>query len=262
MKLVIVWVLAVFFLVDSIVHALRSNFNFGLLVMDLITAALWIYGIFHRSIDAFCSHGAGRVLKILFFCGCGLYAVLLGFVAFSGYADRPQDDEKAVVVLGAGLHGERLSSLLQYRLDTALAWWQDHPQALMVVTGGQGPGEDIPEAVAMKRYLMQQGVPEEQIVQEDKSTSTEENFRFARTLLGQRGVQANDPIVLVTNGFHCYRAGKYAKLAGFTDVDALPAGIPPTAILPCYLREVFAVLYYWVFKSANRGWIAPLIGIF
>lgn len=262
MKNMIVWALALFFLGDSLYRMKTSSLNLGPILVYLITTALWIYAIFHKKIDEFCAVGIGRVLKILFFCGCAVYAVLLLFVAVSGYADRPDGDEKAVIVLGAGLRGERVSRLLQCRLDTTWEWWQQHPEAMVVVTGGQGPGESIPEAVAMKRYLVEKGIPAEQIIAEDKSTSTEENFLFAKQLLKEHGIEPKEPVVFVTNAFHCYRAGKYAKLAGFTDVDAQPAGIPPTAIMPCYLREVLAVLYYWVFKSANGGWIAPMIGIF
>lgn len=262
MKNIIVWALAVFFLFDSIYRAKNSSLNLGPILIYLITAALWIYAIFHKKIDAFCSFGVGRALKILFFCGCAVYAVLLGFVAVSGYADRPDGNEKAVIVLGAGLRGDRVSRLLQYRLDATWEWWQQNPDAVVVVTGGQGPGETIPEAAAMKRYLVERGIPAEQIIEEDKSTSTEENFLFARRLLKERGIGPKEPMVFVTNAFHCYRAGKYAGMAGFSDMDAQPAGIPPTAIMPCYLREVLAVLYYWVFKSANSGWIAPMIGIF
>ena len=44
-KLIIVWALAVYFLLDSIVRSLRSNFNFGMLIMYAITAGLWIYAV-------------------------------------------------------------------------------------------------------------------------------------------------------------------------------------------------------------------------
>ena len=68
MKLIFVWLLAIVFLIDSVLRAIRSSFNLGVLMMYLITAALWIYALFHTKIDAFCAAGAGRVLKIIFFC--------------------------------------------------------------------------------------------------------------------------------------------------------------------------------------------------
>ncbi len=249
MKSVIVLILALLFLADSIFRALRSNLNLGTLMMYGITALLWIYFFFEKPIDAFCAHGFGRFLKIAFFCGCGLLLALMLFVFASGLSDTATHKEKAVIVLGAGLRGERVSGLLARRLDAAYEYHLKNPSAVIVVAGGQGPGETIPEAAAMKRYLTQKGVPEALVLEEGKSTSTEENFRFAADILKARGFDGSEPIAYVTNEFHCYRAGKYARLAGFTDVNAVPASIGWSSILPCYMREALAVLYYWVFKA-------------
>ena len=249
MKIIFVWLLAIVFLIDSVLRAIRSSFNLGVLMMYLITAALWIYALFHTKIDAFCAAGAGRVLKIIFFCCCAVFALLLIFVAVSGYSDSAAKQEKAVIVLGAGLRGERVTDLLARRLDAAYDYHLENPNAVIVVTGGQGPGEDIPEARAMKAYLVEKGVPEKQILEEASSTSTEENFCFAREILEQHGLSQDEPVAYVTNAFHCYRAAKYAAAAGFTNVNATPASIGFSSVLPCYMREVMAVLYYWVFRT-------------
>ena len=148
MKLIFVWLLAIVFLIDSVLRAIRSSFNLGVLMMYLITAALWIYALFHTKIDAFCAAGAGRVLKIIFFCCCAVFALLLIFVAVSGYSDTATKQEKAVIVLGAGLRGERVTDLLARRLDAAYDYHLENPNAVIVVTGGQGPGEDIHESLS------------------------------------------------------------------------------------------------------------------
>ena len=262
LKQIIIGLLAILFLIDSIVRSLRSNFNFGMLIIYLITAGLWIYALFYRQIDAFCAVGLGKGLKILFFCGMGLFAALLAFVAVSGYADPPDGNEKAVIVLGAGLRKDVPSDLLRRRLDKAYEYYTKNPDAWMVVTGGQGSGETIPEGVAMAHYLTEKGVPPEKIITEDKSTSTEENLLFAANLLKEKGISTDDSVVVVSNAFHCYRARQYAKMAGFTDVDTLAASISVSSIMPCYFREVFAVLYYWVFKTSRTGWMLPFVGTF
>lgn len=261
-RLIVIWTLAVILLIDSVLRSFRSNFNFGLLLMYLLTAMLWVYAIFHRSIDAFCSQGIGHWLKILFLCGVGVFCLLLGFVAISGSAHSATGREKAIVVLGAGLRKDVPSDLLRRRLDAAYEYYLTNPSVVIAVTGGQGRGETIPEGVAMARYLVQKGVPEEQIVVEQESTSTEENLLFAKQLLEKRGIGADEPMAVVSNAFHCYRARCYARMVGFSQVSSIPAGIGANSILPCYMREVFAVLYYWVFKSSQSGWMAPLVGIF
>ena len=49
----------------------------------------------------------------------------------------------------------------------------------MIVSGGQGSDEAISEAEAMRRYLVEQGIRNEEIIMEDKSTNTEENLVFS-----------------------------------------------------------------------------------
>ena len=110
----------------------------------------------------------------------------------------------------------------------------------------------------MRDYLVARGVPEQQIISEEKSTSTEENFAFSRQLMEQAGLRAEEPILLVSNDFHCYRAKQYAAMAGFAKVTALAAPTPFTAIIPCYLREVAALVYYWLFRSSRTGFLHPL----
>ncbi|MDL2218883.1 YdcF family protein [Ruminococcaceae bacterium OttesenSCG-928-O06] len=248
LKSIITWALAALFTANSIAISLRTNYNAGTLIMWGCSAALVVYGLFHRSIDSFTATPVGRVIKAVFIGGVCLYAALFLFVAVSGYSGRAKGDEKALIVLGAGLRGESVGDLLRRRLVAAYDAWQENPEALLVVTGGQGPGEDIPEAVAMQRWLVEKGVPEACILVEDKSTSTEENLRFAQALLAEKGIGADAPVAVVTNAFHCYRAGRYAEKLGFTSVRTLPASMNLTTLLPSYLREVLAILYMWVFR--------------
>lgn len=166
-----------------------------------------------------------------------------------------------MIVLGAGLRKDRPSLLLRYRLDKAYEYAVAHPDALVITTGGQGRDEWVPEGLAMRNYLIEKGLDSQRVLAECKSTSTEENFLFAKEILVQQGISAQEPVVYVTNAFHCYRGGVYAAMAGFTTAHALPAGIPLRSVLTCYLREAAAVIYYWLFKSSRTGFMQPLVGL-
>ena len=73
------------------------------------------------------------------------------------------------------------SLTLKSRLDTAIEYLNiTKDDTYIVVSGGQGNGENISEAKAMQRYLIQKGIEEEKIILEDKSTSTNENFKYSR----------------------------------------------------------------------------------
>lgn len=166
------------------------------------------------------------------------------FLAVQGSRDNADDTEDAVIVLGAAVHGSELSPTLQGRLDTAGAYWQRNPRALIVVSGGQGIQEDLPEGVAMAAYLVSQGVPADQVVVEDQATSTEENFRFSRRLLDQR-LPPGYRVVFVTDEFHVYRAERIAAAAG-VNATHVAHRTPWYFWATNFLREDLAVVALWI----------------
>ena len=100
-----------------------------------------------------------------------------------------------MIVLGAGLRKDKPSMLLRYRLDKAYEYAAEHPDLLIVTSGGQGRDEWIPEGQAMRDYLIEKGLPTDRVLAENKSTSTAENFAFSLDILKERGYSADTPIV-------------------------------------------------------------------
>lgn len=259
--LTIIRIVAVLLAAYSIGLVFMSNFNMGNLLVWLLTIAVGGYSIWYRPVNRWFSTGPGRIVGVILLIGAIIYGALLVFVAVSGYTNTATGSEQAVIVLGAGLRGDRPSLLLRYRLDKAYEYACEHPDVMVITTGGQGRDETVPEGQAMRDYLIAKGLDPDRVLQETKSTSTEENFLFARQILLDHGMDADGAIVYVTNAFHCYRAGQYARRAGFAEVHALPAGISFLSVLPCYLREVLAVLYYWVFKTSESGPMHAMVGL-
>ncbi len=176
-----------------------------------------------------------------------LVVLLAGFVSFvvieamifSGSKSDPEVPVDAIVVLGAGLYGEIPSPVLRSRLDAALPLIERQPGVPVIVTGGQGEGEDIPEALAMQRYLVAKGVPAERIVLEDRSTSTEGNFALSLPLLPEGARR----VAVVSNDYHLYRARMIAEDCGLEPV-AVAAPSPYFYLtVTGYLREYFALSY-------------------
>ncbi len=130
------------------------------------------------------------------------------------------------------------------RIMTAKRYLEKEPSAICVVSGGQGSDELISEAECMKRVLMENGISEDRIIMEERSTSTDENIRFSLEKLKERGISG--PVTIVTNEFHQLRAQMIAESYGLESYS-LSA---PTAkyLLPTYwLREWFGVCYQFVF---------------
>ena len=115
-----------------------------------------------------------------------------------------------IIVLGAGVIGDRVTPLLAARIDKGIELLHDNPDAVLILSGGQGPGEDIAEGEAMARYAEQKGVDLGKIIVEGKSTSTEENLLFSRELMDRDRPR----VIVVTTAYHVFRALLLAKQQG------------------------------------------------
>ena len=159
-------------------------------------------------------------------------------------AGESDPDVEYVIVLGAGVNGTQPSLSLRVRLDAALEYAEAHPDAKLIVSGGQGPGEEVSEARCMADWLIRRGVAEDRIILEDKAESTVENLQFSRTILEELDPDFNG-VCLITAGYHIMRAKLMALDNGFTTVWAKPSSTGyPVLELNYYLREAVAVWYY------------------
>ncbi len=223
---------------NTVLMSVIANFNIGLIPVAMLGAVLLIYGIFFEKLPF------RKTISVFLASGLVVVISFSSFLAIYGRHDNADYTEKTVIVLGCGIRGERVSVGLAKRLNKAYEYHLQNPDANIIVSGGQGPQEDIPEALAMKRYLVDKGVPEGQIIMEDKSTSTITNFKFSHEIMKEKGFP-DDEVVFVTNGYHVYRAASYAKAEGLT-VTHLGTDIIWYTIPMNYMREMLAVLKMWV----------------
>lgn len=153
----------------------------------------------------------------------------------------------AVVVLGAGVNGTVPSLSLQVRLEAALDYIADKPDIPIVVTGSQGPGEDISEAQCMADWLVDHGVAADRILLEDQADNTEENVAFSQQILTDKGISLTDNVAVVTSDYHLCRAHLLWGLPGMVPVAAhMPEAYWPLTV-NYFIREAFAVAAELVF---------------
>ncbi|TVR20779.1 MAG: YdcF family protein [Ilumatobacter sp.] len=151
-----------------------------------------------------------RVLLAVALVGVGYFGVSLFQVWNTGRASQAREVD-AIVVLGAAQYDGRPSPQLQARLDEVLRLWPEGIAPLVVVTGGQQPGDRFTEAEASARYLVERGVPESAIVFENEGTSTFESLESTAAILADRGL---DRVLLVTDPFHSLRSRLIAQEVG------------------------------------------------
>lgn len=177
---------------------------------------------------------------------------LAAFAFFEGYViSRAKTDDEtpaaAVIILGAGVYGTRPSLSLTVRLDAALDYVKTRPDIPIVLSGGQGSGEDISEAEAMRVYLTSRGVDESRLILEDRSTSTKENLENSLALLARRGITPESGIAVVSADYHLARAGLLFGEGKMIPVAAhMPAKWWPLTV-NYFIREAFGTAYLRVF---------------
>ena len=131
---------------------------------------------------------------------------------------QPAPDREIILILGCWFRKDgSLPPLLRGRADRAMAYWRAHleqtgRQAWIISSGGQGPDEPMPEAEAIKAYLVAGGIPEDRILAENRSADTFENMSFSKKIMEEAGLSGR--VVFATTNYHVLRSGMLAARAG------------------------------------------------
>ena len=183
-----------------------------------------------------------KVLLSLVLLGALVFGALLGQV-LSGAHDDVSGSPQVMIILGCQLHDWGPSIMLQDRLDKALEYLEDHPDMTVVVSGGQGENEPATEAQGMADYLADHGFARENIILETQSHNTFQNMTYSAKHLKEAGVDLEEGVLIVSNGFHLTRARMLAGRAGFENISTLAA---PSSHVPSrlkmYIREPLALV--------------------
>jgi uncharacterized SAM-binding protein YcdF (DUF218 family) len=166
-----------------------------------------------------------RLLKwtgVIVLLAIGYYFVTLYQVHSTGRSDQARQVD-AIVVMGAAQYDGRPSPQLAARLDHAADLWAFGLAKVMVVTGGNQPGDRFTEAEASANYLIERGVPAEVILQESTAHSTYASLDGVAALLRERGLFK---VLVVTDPFHSLRSELIAEELG------LVAYVSPTRTSP------------------------------
>lgn len=141
----------------------------------------------------------------------GLGLVLFGALELviwrgsQGRTAQAGDGPEIMVIFGCQVRKDGPSILLRDRLDTALAYLEDHPNIRIVVSGGKGDDEHQSEARGMYDYLTAHGVDGGNIYMEDQSRNTWQNVSYTFALMEREGWDLTDDVLLVSSGFHLAR---------------------------------------------------------
>lgn len=178
-----------------------------------------------------------RMFMGIFLVGMLCFCLVEGMI-LAEFQSEPISGADYCVILGAQWKTTGPGDVLRRRLDAAIDYLEENAETMVIVTGGQGDNEIIPEGVGMKQYLMENGIKETRILVEDNATNTCENLMYSAEFLNPE----EDSVVLVTSNFHVFRAVKIAQKQGYEKVSGLAADSMAGLLPNNLLREFLGVV--------------------
>lgn len=172
-------------------------------------------------------------------------AIITGSNIHKNSAGSPDPRADYAIVLGAGVNGTEPSASLRERINAAKAYAETYPESILILSGSQGPNEDISEALCMYNKLVEAGIDPSRLYIEDQADDTEQNILFSIDLIEKEFGISPESICIISSEYHLLRAGMHGEELGLTPL--LYPARTENRLYYCnmFLREIVAV---WEFR--------------
>lgn len=234
----ILFIIGLILSADGLYYAAVTSMGAGEALTVTVGIVFILWSVFY---DAARKKGFLKFLKRLFVFFMTVLVLYSCAICVIGKMDNATYTEDYIIVLGAGLNGNEPSLVLAKRLDKAVEYLNNNNNAIAVVSGGQGKGETVSEALAMENYLIEHGISDERIIREEDSSNTYENFEYSKLAAGEGRV------VFVTSDFHVIRSMQMAKINGIdaTHIGAsTPISLLPVSCIREAAAQIASIRYY------------------
>ena len=141
-------------------------------------------------------------------------------------------DIDCIIILGAGIWGDKPSPMLEDRLLEGISLYEDNVSSKIIMSGDHGK-EDYDEVNIMKDFAIEKGVASENIFMDHAGFSSYESIYRAKEIFKAKKV------VIVTQKYHLYRALYIANKLG---LDAYGVGADPRQYVGAMYRELREIL--------------------
>lgn len=170
---------------------------------------------------------------------CAGLAMVLGLecLVVSGMSATAPPGLDYLVVLGAMVYDDGPSPALTRRVNAVMACLDEHPDAIIIASGGQGKNEPISEAQCIKDELVKRGVDPGRILLEERSSDTRENIAFSKALMDR----TDAAVGIVTNNYHVWRAMRLCRRAGLTDAHGIASEYTGPTLFHYMIREAVSI---------------------
>ncbi len=178
-----------------------------------------------------------------------LECILLGTIILGIKSAKyiPTFDKDFIIILGCMINKDgSLTNLLKSRVERAIEFRNmqlenANKELIFIPSGGQGNDEVISEAQAMKNYLLEKGINENEIIIEDKSKNTYENIKFSYAIIKNK--KEDSKIAFSTTNYHVFRAGSIASKQNI-NIEGIGSKTKTYFWINAFIREFIATLSY------------------
>lgn len=184
-----------------------------------------------------------KALRIILAAAVLVFALTAADIWYYASFDQKQKAD-AVIVLGAGSWDSRVSPVFRERLNHGIDLYTEGYAGKIILTGGYAAGNNESDAHAAMIYCISQGVPQDDLILEEKSSNTEENIRNAKAIMDGRGMAS---AIIVSDPLHMRRAMLFAQADGMTAYSSpTPTSryVTLRTQLPFFLREELYCIGY------------------
>ena len=205
--------------------------------------------------------GMPRFIPTFVFTSFGLFSLIfiliMSMVLKDSRAEGEYENADYTIVLGARVYPDGVSRTLMYRLEEAMEYYDSHPGTTLVLSGGQEPGDAIPEALAMFNYFSLKGVPTAKMIINTNGSSTAELIESSLEKISLNAEIRKIPkgpgdrvwsddyvpsIAIITSDYHVMRSAKVLKTLGVEDPIEIPARSDSLLFLHQCVRESAAIV--------------------
>ena len=186
-----------------------------------------------------------KIKKIVFILSVILLVLVLVVLGINGYIKSSTknqiisveessnlEDIDCIIILGAGIWGDKPSPMLEDRLLQGIYLYNNYVSTKIIMSGDHGR-EEYDEVNIMKEFAIEKGVPSENIFMDHAGFSTYESIYRAKEIFEA------DKIVIVTQKYHLYRALHIANSLG---IEAYGVGADPRQYVGAMYRELREIL--------------------
>lgn len=186
-----------------------------------------------------------KILSIVFSVIIGYFvvtaAIYVPFVVKD--AKTPYNDScDYLMILGNQVVDEATPSpLMIERVERAVEYLKVNTECKVVVCGGITTDvQTITEAALMKKLLTESGINPNRIILEDSSTTTFENFEFAKKVIESHSGKniADVKVAFLSSDYHIHRATLIAEHFGFKDIGKVSC-VTKDGFAKTVVREYF-----------------------